>query len=77
MSKSDAIDMQCVSNDDLIHMEKAMNKDDQDLRLVFVEAGLLNPTDMLNVNEQQPTTGLYQCENDYDVDELLKDALSN
>ena len=77
MSQSDAIDMQRASDDDLIHMKKAMNKDDQDLRSVLVEVGLLDRTDMLNGNEEQPPTELDQCENDYDVDELLKDALTN
>lgn len=76
MSQSDVIDGQCVSDDDLICMEKAMNKDDQDLRSVFVEVGLFDRTDVLNVNEEQ-TAELDQGENDYDVDELLRNALSD
>lgn len=76
MSQSDTIDVQCVSDDGLIHMEKAMNKDDQDLRSAFVEVGLFDRTDMLNINEEQ-TAELDRGENDYDVDELLKDALSD
>lgn len=76
MSQSGVIDMQSVNDDDLLQMEKLMNKDDQDLHTVFVEVGLFDQPDKSDLDEEQRMTAYDRCDDDYDVDDLLKDALS-
>jgi hypothetical protein len=53
-----------------------MNKHDQDLRSVFIEVGLIDRDDQSDIEEEQPIHENNQPEDDYDVDDLLKDALS-
>ena len=53
-----------------------MNKDDQDLHSVFVESGLFDRTDKLDVDERQSMIENDQLPDDYDVNDLLKDAIS-
>jgi hypothetical protein len=77
MSQSDAINTESVDDNDLLQMEKWMNKDDQDLHAVFVEAGLFDQPDKLNISEEQPMTECDQHDDDYDVDDLLRDAMSD
>jgi len=76
ISKSDAIDTGLVNDNELLQMEQTMNKDDQDLRSVFIEVGLIDRDDQLDIEEEQPIHENNQPEDDYDVDDLLKDALS-
>jgi hypothetical protein len=57
-------------------MSILMNKDDQDLHSVFVESGLFDRTDKLDVDEGQSMIENDQLPDDYDVDDLLKDAIS-
>jgi hypothetical protein len=76
MSRSDVIDAQSVNDDDLLQMEKSMNKDDQDLHAVFVEVGLFDQLDKSDLDEEQRMSTCDQHDDDYDVDDLLKDALS-
>jgi hypothetical protein len=76
MSQSHPIDTESVDDNDLLQMEKSMNKDDQDLHAAFVEAGLFNQPDKSNISEEQPMTECNQHDDDYDVDDLLRDALS-
>ena len=77
MTQSDVIDMQSVDDNDLLQMEKAMNKDDQDLHAVFVEVGLLEEPDKSNIDDKRPITDCDQHDDDYDVDDLLKDVMSD
>jgi hypothetical protein len=76
ISKSDAIDTGLVNDNELLQMEQTMNKDDQDLRSVFIEVGLIDRNDQSDIEEEQPIHENNQPEDDYDVDNLLKDALS-
>jgi hypothetical protein len=78
ISKSDAIDTGLVNDNELLQMEQTMNKDDQDLRSVFIEVGLIDRDDQSDIEEEQPIHENNQPEDDYDydVDDLLKDALS-
>ncbi|CAF1661653.1 unnamed protein product, partial [Adineta ricciae] len=68
MAQSDVIDMKSVDDNDLLHMEKTMNKDDQDLHAVFVEAGLFDQPDKSNFDEEQEMTECDEHVDDYDVD---------
>ena len=77
MSESDAIISELVDDNDLLHMEKIMNKDDQDLRSVFIETGLFECNEKSDGEEDQLMDDDQQPQDDYDVDDLLKDALSN
>ncbi|CAF1066407.1 unnamed protein product [Didymodactylos carnosus] len=77
MSQSDVIDIQSVDDNDLLQMEKLLNKDDHDLHSLFVEAGLLDQPDKLNINEVQTTTECDRHNDDYDVDDLLKDIMAH
>jgi hypothetical protein len=77
MSHSEAIDTQSACDDDLLQMENWINKDDQDLHSVFIESGLFDRTDKLDFDEEQVMVENDQPEDDYDVDDLLKDALSS
>ncbi len=56
--------------------DSSMNKHDQDLRSVFIEVGLIDRDDQSDIEEEQPIHENNQPEDDYDVDDLLKDALS-
>ena len=53
-------------------MQKLMNKDDQDLRSVFVETGLSDQANKFDLDGEQPTTESDQRVDNYDVKDLLK-----
>lgn len=56
-------------------METVINKDDQELHSVFVESGLADVTDKSDGDEDEPMDDNNDVNDDYDVEDLLKDAI--
>ena len=76
MSDSQLIDDGVITDNDLLSMETAINKEDQDLRSVFVQSGLLGFDDEMEEDENQLTGSTDDDGNDYDVADLLKGSIT-
>ena len=65
MSHSDLIDTELVNDNDILHMEKFLNKDDQDLRSVFFHSGLIENNEELGAEEGPSMDECDQPQADY------------
>ena len=75
MSQSGTIDTHPVKDEELLQIESLVNKDDLDLQSVFIATYLFDRPDNAEKKDNLSMLQNRQAEDDYDVDDLLRNAL--
>lgn len=75
ISQSKAIDTDPVNDDELLQMDSSVNTDDTDLRAIFIATGLFDRPENVESETDLSMSRKQRVQDDYDVDDLLKDVI--